>query len=73
MKSRRPFPLVMGVLAAAGPTCAAIAAYTGPLTWAHFVFLLLAAALIGAAGWLTELEPSSKKRLWRGSQQPSKT
>jgi hypothetical protein len=51
----------MGLLAAAGPTCAAVAAYTGPLTSTHFLFLLLAAALIATVGWFGELDPASKK------------
>lgn len=51
----------MGLLAAAGPTCAAIAAYIGPETVGHFMWLGAAAATLGAIAWLGELEPTSKK------------
>jgi hypothetical protein len=45
---RKPPPLVIGLLAAAGPTFAALAAYTGLLNLPHFVWLAAAALLIGA-------------------------
>jgi hypothetical protein len=51
----------MGLLAAAGPTFGALAAYTGPPSVAHFVWLGAMSSVLGVAALCAELEPDKKR------------
>lgn len=61
MKLRRPPAPVIAMLATAGPTFGALAAYTGPPSVAHFVWLGAMTLALGLSTWSAELEPGKKK------------
>lgn len=55
----------MGLLAAAGPTFGALAAYTGQPSTAHFVWLGIMVLTLTGTAWCAELKPrkGSKRAL----------